>query len=100
MKRLFVAVVVFGALAFAGAAQAGWPYGGSPYFAGYRHDHFDRGCWREPTVRYYAPPVLYPAPALYAPRPVYSPAVVYGSYYYPSNNVAFYGRNFGVQFNW
>jgi hypothetical protein len=100
MKRLLVAAVALGAIAFAGAAQAGWPYGGDPHFAGYRHDHFDRRYLPPPTVRYYSPPVIYPAPVLYAPQTVCATPPVYGPYVRPANNVAFFGRNFGVQFNW
>jgi hypothetical protein len=99
MRRLLAAAIALGALTFAGAAQASPPCGPNVHFAGYPHHQFDRGCWRQPTVRYYAPPVVYPAPVLYAPQPACGP-VAYGSYYQPLNNVSLFGRNFGVQFNW
>ncbi len=102
MKRLLLAAVTVGTLAIAGAAQAGWPHG-NPHFVGYHHDHFDR-C-REAVVQYYPQPVIYRTPVVVAspilvPQPTCGAPVVYDSYYRPAGNVALYGRNFGVQFNW
>jgi hypothetical protein len=98
MKRFLMAAATIGTLTIAGAAQAGGPHG-NPHFAHYRYDHVDRGCYREPVVRYYAPPVVYSSPVIVA-RPTCSAPLVYDSYYQPAGTIALYGRNFGVQFNW
>ncbi len=99
MTRLSIAAALFGSLVIGTSAQAGWPHG-NPHHGGYPYERFDRNCRYEPTVTYFAAPVIYPQPVVIAPQPVCRPPVVYRPYCGPQNNVAFYGRNFGLQFNW